>query len=427
MTLISVLPIITLLIMTIRERILKFFIRDEISQVSEIEKRTFFLDTIRSGVDGIEITLGPSVFLLIAIQFFNVSDFWNSIISSSIFIGLMLSLFTSSFFAHKKPTVISGLFTIAGGFLLIVLGFAQNPIIYSIVVLFHCITIYQRPPLFTAIYESNYAPSRRGRLYSAGILLAIVAGLLSNYFFGIWLEMDLENFRWIFMASGFLFLISGRLLIKIPYSSERKKSNKNPLKNLGLLIKYPVFGIVSISWFIMGFANLWSKPLRIVYLVETERGLGLSPFIALIILGFVPNAVKLLFNNLWARIFDRFSFLPIRIITTLFIGSGIFLFFSTDRIFIIIVAQILMNIGFACSPFIWNLWVTQIAPPGESQAFMSVHTFLCGVRGIIGPFVGFLFIQQFSMRSVGIISLVLNIISVLILLPFLNHSAIRRR
>ena len=217
--------------MTLTENILKIFIREEIDQVTETEKRTFFLDTVRSGVDGIETTLAPSVFLLIAIRFFHASDLWKSIISSSIFVGLIISLFSSSFFAHKKPTVISGIFTILSGLLLMALGFAQTAVIFSIFVLFQSITLFIRPPLLTAIYESNYAPSRRARLYSAGILFAIITGLLSNYLFGMWLEINLENFRWIFIISGFLFLISGFLLINIPYSPERKPERKNPLKN----------------------------------------------------------------------------------------------------------------------------------------------------------------------------------------------------
>ena len=401
-------------------RVLEFFVREKAESIGEGERRTFFLDTFRSGVDGVVIILAPSVFLLIAMQYFQVSDSWKSVISSATFIGLICSLFTSSLFATKKPTTVSGMSTIIGGITLILSTFASDPIIFCIIIIFHCIFLFIRAPLFTAIYEANYVATRRAKLYSAGIMFAILTGLGSNYLFGYLLDIDLGFFRLIFIGSGVFLIVSGLMLLRIPYEYTERKIRKNPLKNLSLLYKNPLFGVISLSWFIMGFANLWSIPLRIVYLAESERGLGLSPFITLIIIGFIPNFVKLLFSNLWARIFDRFNFLPIRIITTLLMGVGIFLFFLTENIVIIILGQIVMNIGLACSPFIWNLWVTKIAPQGESQPYMSVHTFLCGIRGVIGPFAGFLFIQNFPIESVGFISFGMVIISILILLPLLR-------
>jgi|GEM_PF-972633 len=406
--------------MNIRYRILRFFVGEEASSVTPHERKTFFLDTLRSGVDGIEVTLAPSVFLLIAIQFFQVSDIWKSIISSATFIGLIFSLFTAALLGNKKPTNVSGYSTITGGFFLIFAAFTDNALVFCSLLIVHSIFMFIRAPLFTAIFEVNYSPTRRAKLFSAGIMFAIVTGLASNYFFGRLLDINLEYYKLIFCFSGFFLIISGILLLNIPYEFTGRKIRRNPLKNLALLYKNPIFGIVSLSWFIMGFANLWSIPLRIVYLAEADRGLGLSPFLTLIIIGFIPNAVKLLFSNLWARIFDRFDFLPIRIITTLLMGIGIFLFFLTENIAVIITGQVIMNIGLACSPFIWNLWVTKIVPQGESQPYMSVHTFLCGVRGVMGPFLGFLFVQNFPMRYVGTISFAMVMVSIAILIPMLK-------
>lgn len=406
--------------MNFSDRFIQLFVRDTSSPIGKVEKKTFYLDTMRSGVDGIEFTLAPSVFLLIAIQYFSVSDVWKSIISSASFIGLILSLFTASLLGGRKPTSVSGLSTIAGGITLILSSFTENAVLFCAILIIHSIFIFIRAPLSTAIYEVNYPSSRRARLFSAGILFSIITGLVSNYVYGRLLDLDLGYYRWIFIVSGLLLIISGIMLLNIPYDFTGRKIRKNPLKNLALLIKNPLFGIVSFSWFIMGFANLWSIPLRVVYLAESERGLGLSPFLTLIIIGFIPNAVKLLFSNLWAGIFDRFHFLPIRIITTFLMGTGIFLFFLTENIAVIIAGQVIMNIGLACSPFIWNLWVTKIAPAGESQPYMSVHTFLCGIRGVLGPFAGFLFIQNFSIRSVGFISFAMVLVSIFMLLPLLR-------
>ncbi|WP_216664374.1 MULTISPECIES: hypothetical protein [unclassified Oceanispirochaeta] len=82
--------------MSLTDKILRLFIKDETQLLTPHERETFFLDTFRSGVDGIIQTLGATIFLLIGIQYFGVSDFWKSIISSSIHFGMIISLFSSS-------------------------------------------------------------------------------------------------------------------------------------------------------------------------------------------------------------------------------------------------------------------------------------------------------------------------------------------
>ena len=408
--------------MSLSDKILRLFIKDETQLLTPHERETFFLDTFRSGVDGIIQTLGATIFLLIGIQYFGVSDFWKSIISSSIHFGMIISLFSSSFLSHHKPNRIAGLSTLAGGVLLIISGFTKTTPAYALTILLHSIFLHIRMPLFTAIYAENYHKTRMGKLFAAGILLSLATGLGSNIISGALLEKDLEYFRWIYAVAGVLVIFSGLLLLKIPFESKTVPIKSSPLKNLGLLIKYPLFGRVSLSWFMLGFANLWTIPLRTVYLVESERGLGLSPLVVLIILGVIPSTVRFICNNFWGRIFDKVNFLPIRMINSLLVGVGIFIFFLTENLALIILGQIIMNIGFAASPYLWNLWVTKVAPPGESQAFMSVHTFLCGVRGILGPFIGFAFIQSFSMRTVGTLSLGIIIFSVSLLIPLLKEK-----
>ncbi|MDC7235388.1 MAG: MFS transporter [Spirochaetales bacterium] len=403
------------------DSILKIFVQDEYLKLSDHERSTFFLDSFRSGVDGIIQTFTASVFLLIGIRYFGINDFWKSIISSSIHFGMIISLFSSSFLSHHKPNQVAGISTLAGGLLLVLSAFSRSTAVYALTLLLCGIFLNIRMPQFTAIYAENYHPSRMGKLFGAGILLSVITGLASNLLSGALLEANLEWFRWLYAVSGSLVIVSGLLLLKVPFDYKRVPVKSSPLKNLSLLIKYPVFGRVSLSWFILGFANLWSIPLRTVYLVESERGLGLNPLTVMIILGVIPSTVRFLCNNYWGRIFDRFSFLPIRMITSLMVGAGIFLFFLTENIILIIAGQIIMNIGFAAAPFLWNLWVTKVAPPGESRAFMSVHTFLCGLRGILGPFLGFAFIQTFPMRTVGTISLGLIVFSVTLLFPLLNR------
>jgi hypothetical protein len=49
------------------------------------------------------------------------------------------------------------------------------------------------------------------------------------------------------------------------------------------------------------------------------------------------------------------------------LGSGIFLFFLTDSVPVIILASIVINIGLSGTKMVWDIAVTKIAPPGRSQ------------------------------------------------------------
>ncbi len=177
---------------------------------------------------------------------------------------------------------------------------------------------------------------------------------------------------------------------------------------------------MSVSWFLMGFANLWTLPLRVVYLAESDRGLGLSALTVSVMMGIIPNAIKITMNRVWAGLFDRIGLIHYRILVNVFIGTGILLFFSTRNLIVVHIGNILINVGLAGSPFIWNLWVNKVAPEGESHRYMSVHTFLAGVRGILAPFLGFSFIQSYSLAAIGYTSAGLVLTSILLLIPLIS-------
>ena len=247
-----------------------------------------------------------------------------------------------------------------------------------------------------------------------------VVGIGANFVFGEFLERSLSSFRWICGASGILITASALFLRRIPSTPPSIKGGGNPLKNLKTVFEYPAFGYVLASWFVFGFANLWSAPLRMVYVAEAERGLGLSPLTVLLIMGVIPNIVRLPMTRLWAHLFDRHDFIFVRILMNGFTAVGLLLFFLTGSIWVILLASIFINVGLAGARIAWTLWVTRFAPPGKSQVFMSVHTFLTGLRGIIGPQLGFLFVGRFPLKTMGFISFGLALAAISMLIPFLG-------
>src|SRR5436190_11589013 len=136
---------------------------------------------------------------------------------------------------------------------------------------------------------------------------------------------------------------------------------------------------------LMGFANLAMLALRVEYLASKKYGLTLEPTAVAVLTSIVPNAARLLFTRVWGRLFDRVNFFTLRIVLNTGIMLGIVSFFTGAGTTGLYLGAVLFGISIAGADVAWSLWVTKVAPPGLSGEYMTVHTFLTGVRGVIAP------------------------------------------
>ena len=69
----------------------------------------------------------------------------------------------------------------------------------------------------------------------------------------------------------------------------------------------------------------------------------------------------------------------------------------------------------------WSLWVTKFATKERTAAYMSVHTFLTGIRGFAAPFLGFYLLANWGSKATGNIGSAMILISI-IMVYGLYHS-----
>ena len=119
------------------------------------------------------------------------------------------------------------------------------------------------------------------------------------------------------------------------------------------------------------------------------------------------------------------NFVVLRMILNLFFGFGVLLFFVTSNPWVIGLGSALIGAAFAGGSIAWNLWVTKYAPPGKAGAYMSVHVSLTGIRGTIGPILGYWTVNLIGARNIGIVSFVMMFIATLMLIPEIKHGAKR--
>ena len=208
----------------------------------------------------------------------------------------------------------------------------------------------------------------------------------------------------------------------MPTRNIEPNTHDHPLGNLKYAFKDKEFGYVLLTWFIMGFANLWVLPLRVDYVTSSTYGIEGSAMFVAIIITVIPDFMRLVFIPLWARLFDKMNFIVLRMILNTTFGLGIALFFLTKDTYIIAAGSALIGIAFAGGSVAWNLWVTKYSPPGKVTAYMSVHVGLTGIRGTIGPLVGFWAVGYLGPFNIGMISFALMIVATVMLIPKIEHG-----
>ena len=104
------------------------------------------------------------------------------------------------------------------------------------------------------------------------------------------------------------------------------------------------------------------------------------------------------------------------VINALFM-AGILFYFLGDGLWALCLGIGLHGIARAGGNIAWSLWVTKFAKGEHVAEYMSVHTFLCGVRGVIAPFVAFPLALWIGPQVVGATGAALIFIASLLIWP----------
>ncbi|MBT5471299.1 MAG: MFS transporter, partial [Nitrospina sp.] len=277
-------------------------------------------------------------------------------------------------------------------------------------------------PFITEIYSDNYPPDKRATYFSKPLLLSVGIAAFSG-FIGSWvLELDINNYHWLFTFLGFCAIAKAVAIFLMPSDPILDTPHVNPFGNMKYVVQDKSFGYVLLTWFIMGFANLWTLPLRVDYVTAPEWGIEGSAIFVAMIITIIPETMRMILIPYWASLFDRMNFVVLRMILNLFFGLGVLLFFVTSNPLVIGLGSALIGAAFAGGSIAWNLWVTKYAPPGKAGAYMSVHVSLTGIRGTIGPMLGYWTVGIIGAQNIGILSCAMMFFATLMLIPEIKHG-----
>ena len=389
--------------------------------------KTYHCDLWRGGFEGVLSSGAQTFCLFIAIRFFNAGETIKALIAAAPFMGMFLSMLLLHYasLTNWKKSTWGAVPSFITGCCLLIAAWAQSLTLFACLVIAGYICRSALLPFITEIYSDNYPPGKRATFFSKPLLLSVGIAALSGFIGSWFLELNINNYHWIFTFLGFCAFAKAVAIFSMPSEPIVDSPHTNPFGNMKYIIKDKSFGYVLLTWFIMGFANLWTLPLRVDYVTAPEWGIEGSAIYVAMIITIIPETIRMILIPFWASLFDKMNFVVLRMILNLFFGFGVLLFFVTSNPWVIGMGSALIGAAFAGGSIAWNLWVTKYAPPGKAGAYMSVHVSLTGIRGTIGPILGYWTVNLIGARNIGIVSFVMMFFATLMLIPEIKHGAKR--
>ena len=370
---------------------------------SDIVRRTYFWDRIRGAGQGVLETGYMGLTLVIAIQVFDASYEVKGLIAAANPLGLLMTPITLSIFAwlNRPANQVAATMMFISGLCMLASAFSHSITGYLYPLLLSFVAFTQAVPMMAHIYAENYPPNKRGTYLSTSFMISVAATLGFSYLFGHLMDLSTGYYRLILLSLCAANFVVALAIYQIPSTPVSKKETQNPIQNLGYAFSDGKFGFMLLGWTFAGLGNLMVMPIRFEYLLQPEYGIETSTLnVAWLTLG-LPAICRFISVKFWGKLFDSMDIMILRSILSAMQMIAIVLFFSTRNLWIIGIASVLYGLSMGGGNLAWSLWVTKFAPPERTAAYMSVHTFLTGVRGFAAPFLGFYFLIRYGSIGTG--------------------------
>lgn len=272
-------------------------------------------------------------------------------------------------------------------------------------------------PLLTQMYQENYPEAERGRRFSRTVMIRIATAAGFSSLAGDALSGHMQFFPVLLLVFGLAAAFGSVCVARCPTRPIAPGEGAHVWRGFRFVREDALFRRILICWMLMGFANLMMLPLRVEYLANPRYQLALSVGMIALLTGVIPNLVRLVLSPVWGYLFDRTNFFVLRVVLNVGFAVGVLSFFMSDTLLGMILAAVVYGVSHAGGDVAWSLWVTKFAPPERVADYMSAHTCLTGVRGVLAPVVAFYSVNHLSLPVLAGISAGLIGIATLMLLP----------
>ena len=373
---------------------------------------------------GIQETAVATFAILIAVKHFAMGPSEKATITASLAIGLIGGLFVVPLIARlgmrvTRAAAIIQLLSVTG-FLLAALN-PQSKLLYIVGISLGMGILAMAIPLQTHYLKENFPSATRGRLFSISIVIRALSVILFSWLLGNYLDGDINRFPHLLFLFAGASAVAAVCQFAIP-SRRFEDEVKKPVirQSINWLTQDQIFGRMIAAAMAMGLGVLSANALRVDYLVNPDHALQLDAKTTAIITGVIPSITRLSSTFFWGWLFDRMNFFKLRAIVNLVFFAGILLYFIPHELTIIAIGSALFGLARGGGEILWNLWVTKLDRPSRIASYMSVHTFMTGLRVAAAPFIGFYLVKILGLPAMVGFSIFFVLLSFVILWPLLG-------
>ena len=392
---------------------------------SSSERRTFLLDNLSSLPGGCVETLSLTFGVLIAVRVFEAGQYAKAALVAAPSFGLLLSLFIVPLVSRIGVSVnraSAWIWFVSALSLGLAALFGRTLELFLVFVFIALVGVTLAIPLISQIYRKHYPGEKRGRLFAIAAAVRKVAVIAMATCFGWFLDKHLEGFPWLLVIYAVACVGMGCCVWAMDPVSLPKTSELRLFSALDHLRTDVVFRRLIVSWMILGFGNLICYALFVEYLANPIYGYDLSGKQVAFFTSSVPEVMVLLSVIGWGVVFDRVDFFLLRVTLNVLFIAGVLVFFNGHGPWALGIGIGLHGIARAGGNVAWSLWATKFAKPDHVAEYMSVHTFLCGLRGVAAPFFAFPLASLMSPQMVSWVGAGLMLLASVMIAPWVRFT-----
>lgn len=252
-------------------------------------------------------------------------------------------------------------------------------------------------PAWMEILKIRIHSEARSQLFSTGSSINYLTSLFFPLLISYWMDVNMDIWRWVFMMTAMLSLLSNFLLIAIPLPKDDtplemdmfslKDTLVKPWKNfIQLMQARPDFAYFQLIFMFGGLGLMIMQPALPVFTVEV---LQLSYTELVIAISVCKGIGFALTTRTWASYFNKTNIYLLTSLMCLFAALFPMLLMTASVHWVwVYAAYLIYGIMQAGSEMCWNLSGPKFAKQENSAAFTGVNVVLVGLRGCIGPFLG---------------------------------------
>lgn len=390
-------------------------------------RRTFGLDLARSLPNGCVDTAGTTFAIFLAERAFSAPVAIKVLLVAAPSAGLLASLFVVQAIRRTGHTV-NGIGALI--WILAALGFGAAAFGGTSAAAFAwgvCAAMFflsLGAPLLAQIYRDHYPDRMRGRLFSISGMLRALSAAGFSIAAGAALTSNLAIWPWLLGVYALCCIIMAWLLMLMRPVSLDRTLRVRLFDSFRHVKTDAPFRRLLIVWMFLGLGNLLGMALFVEYIANPAYGFGFDATRVGWLTSTIPMLAFVSCVVIWGVLFDRANFYVVRLVINLIFILSIALYYFGNSYGMLCAAMAVHGVARAGGNVAWSLWVTKFASAERVTEYMSVHTFLTGIRGVLAPVMAFALASTLGAPTMAWLGIALIVIGSLIVAPDMRRKKI---